>query len=70
MSCIKFYCLLHSCNEFNYEPYKKPINTGVVLNFRSCAPIQPKKTTVEGTVHCVFRSTSTWQKFDKAPKLR
>ena len=48
--------------------YKKPTNTRVVLKFRCCAPIQPKKNFVEGTVHRVFRSTSTRQNFDIALK--
>ena len=50
------------------ERYKKPTDTGVVLNFCSCAPIQIKKNIVEVTVHRVFRSTSTCQDFDRAPK--
>ena len=57
-----------SCKKINYEWYKKPTDTGVVLNFRSCAATQHKKNIVEGTVHRVFRSTSTWQNFDKALK--
>ena len=59
---------VNSCKEINCEWYKKPTDTGVVLNFRSCASIQHKKNIVEGTVHRVFRSTSTWQNFDKALK--
>ena len=38
------------------------------MNFGSCAPIQHKKNTVEGTVYRVFRSTSTWESFDEALK--
>ena len=54
---------VNSWKEINCEWYKKPNDTGVVLNFRSCAPIQHKKNIVEGTVHRVFKSTSTWQNF-------
>ena len=59
---------VNSCQEFSCKRYKKPTDTGVVLNFRSCEPIQHKKNIVEGTVHLAFRSTSTWQNFDKALK--
>ena len=59
---------VNSCKEINCEWYKKPTDTGVVLNFRSCAPIQHKKNIGEGTVHRVFRSTSTWQNCVKALK--
>ena len=57
---------INDCKEINYEWYEKPTDTGVVLNFRSCARIQHKKNTVEGNVHRVFRSTSIWQNVDKA----
>ena len=57
---------VNSCKEINCEWYKKPTDTKVVLNFRSCALIQHKKNIVEGNVHRVLRSTSTWQDFDKA----
>ena len=58
---------VNSCKK-NLEWYKKPTDTRVVLNFHSCAPIQHKKNIVERTVHRVFKSTSTWQNFDKALK--
>ena len=59
---------VNSCEEINCEWCKKPNDTGVILNFRNCAPIQHKKNIVEGTVHRIFRCTSTWQNFDKALK--
>ena len=59
---------VNSCKEINCEWYKKPADTGVVLNFHSWAPIQHKKNIVEGTVHRVFRSTSIWQNFNEALK--
>ena len=34
--------------------YQKPTDTGTILNFRSCAPLQYKKSVIEGTVHQVF----------------
>ena len=49
--------------------YQKPTDTGTILNFRSCAPLQYKRSVIEGTVHWVFRSTSTWEEYDKAMKI-
>ena len=49
--------------------YQKPTDTSTILNFRSCAPLQYKRSVIEGTVHRVFRSTSTWQEYDKAMKI-
>ena len=49
--------------------YQKPTDTGTILNFRSCAPLQYKRSVIEGTVHRVFRSTSTWEEYDKAMKI-
>ena len=49
--------------------YQKPTDTGTILNFRTCAPLQYKRSVNEGTVHRVFRSTSTWEEYDKAMKI-
>ena len=46
--------------------YQKPTDTGTILNYRSCAPTQYKRSVIQGTVHRVFRSTSSWEQFDKA----
>ena len=46
--------------------YHKPTDIGTILNFRGCAPLQYKRNVIEGTVHNVFRSTSTWEDFDQA----
>ena len=46
--------------------YQKPTDTGTILNFRGCAPLQYKSNVIEGTVHRVFRSTSRWKDFDQA----
>ena len=45
--------------------YQKPTDTGIILNFRSCAPLQHKNVT-QGTVHTVFNATSNWLAFDQA----
>ena len=49
--------------------YQKPNDAGTNLNFRSCALPQYKKSVIEGTVHGVLRSTSTWESFDKAKNI-
>ena len=46
--------------------YQKATDTGTILNYRSCAPTQYKRSVIQGTVHRVFRSKSSWEKFDKA----
>ena len=46
--------------------YQKPTDTGTILNFRGCAPLQYKRNVFEGTFHRFFRSTSTWEYFDQA----
>ena len=45
---------------------QKPTDTGTILNFRGCAPLQYKRNVIEGTVLRVFTSTSTWENFDQA----
>ena len=37
-----------------------------ILNYRSCASTQYNCSVIQGTVHRVFRSTSSWKQFDKA----
>ena len=46
--------------------YQKPTDTGTILNYRSCAPTQYKRSVIQGTVHRVFMSTSSLEQFDKA----
>ena len=31
--------------------YQKPTDTGTTLNYRSCAPLQQKKSIIQGTIH-------------------
>ena len=37
-----------------------------ILNYRSCASIQNKRSAIKGNVHRVPRSTSNWEQFYKA----
>ena len=46
--------------------YQKARDTGIILNYRSCAPTQYKRSVIQGTVHRVLRSASSWEQFDKA----
>ena len=46
--------------------YQKPTDTGIILNFRSCAALQHKKNVIQGAVHRVFNATSNWLSFDQA----
>ena len=46
--------------------YQKPSDTGMILNFPSCASLQHKKNVIQWTVHKVFNATSNWLAFDQA----
>ena len=46
--------------------YQKQTDTGTILNYRSCAPTQYKRSVIQGTVHRVVGSTPSWEQFDKA----
>ena len=47
------------------EWYSKPTDTGLTLGFHACAPKKYKRNIVQGTVHRIDHSTSTWEAFDK-----
>ena len=47
------------------EWYSKPKDTGLTLVFHACAPTKYKRNIVQGTVHRIDHSTSTWEAFDK-----
>ena len=46
--------------------YQKPSDTGTILNYRSYAPLQHKKSIIQGTIHRLFRATSNWKAFHEA----
>ena len=48
------------------EWYRKPSDTDVLLNYRSCAPLSFKRNLIQGTVHRIFNATSSWLAFDEA----
>ena len=41
-------------------------DTGTILNYRSCATLQHKKSIIQGTIHRLFRATSIWEAFHEA----
>ena len=45
---------------------QKPSDTGTILNCRSCAPLQHRKSIIQGTIHHLFRATSHWEAFHEA----
>ena len=53
----------------NCRWYQKPTDTGTIIFFISFAPLQYKRSVIEGNVHRVFRSTSTWEDYDKAMEI-
>ena len=42
---------------------QKPSVTGTILNYRSCAPLQNKKSIIQVRKHRRFRATSNWEAF-------
>ena len=46
--------------------YQKPSDTGKILNYRSCAPLQHKKSIIQGTIHRLFRATMNCEAFHEA----
>ena len=51
--------------------YNKPTDTGVQLNYHACAPTKYKRNIVEGSVHRIHHTTSTWEAFnDSIEKLK
>ena len=58
-----------SKSNITWQWYQKPTDTGLILNFRSCAPLQHKKNVIQGTVYRVFNDTSSWLAFDQALEI-
>ena len=54
------------CRGVTCSWYQKSTDTGTILNYRSCAPTQYKRSLIQGTKHRVFRSTFGWEQFGKA----
>ena len=69
LACLDLKISIDKNMKINCGWYQKPTDTGTILNFRSCAPLQYKRSVIEGTVCRVFRSTSTWEEYDKAVKF-
>ena len=46
--------------------YRKPSDTGLVLNFHAIAPACYKRSVIAGFVHRIYRSCSTWENFHQS----
>ena len=46
--------------------YQERSDTGIILNFGSCAPLQGKQNVIQGTVRMIFNAISNWLAFDQA----
>ena len=57
---------LSSTSNITCHWYQKPTETKIILNFRSCAPLQKKKNVIKGTFHRVFNATTNRLAFDQA----
>ena len=60
--------LEHIGNRVTSSWYKKPTDTGLCLNYRACAPKKYKRNLVEGTIHRINHTTSSWSAFDAGLK--
>ena len=49
---------LNEDRKIGYHWYQKSTDTGIILNFRSCAPLQHKRNVIQGTVHRISNSRS------------
>ena len=49
---------MSSKNNITCHWYQKPTDAGIIMNFRSCAPLQHKKNLIQGAVHRVFNAPS------------
>ena len=45
---------------------QKPSDTRTILNYSSCAPLQHKKSIIQGLVHRLFQGISNWESFHEA----
>ena len=59
---------LNKDRKISCHRYQKSTDTGIILNFCSCAPLQQKRNVIQGTVHRIFIVTSNWHSFDVALK--
>ena len=57
--------VLHTKGVLTTKWYRKPTDTGLMMNYHSLAPLKYKRSVVIGSVHRIFRACSTWQLFHK-----
>ena len=46
--------------------YRKPSDTGLILNYHAIAPVCYKRSVVSGFIHRIYRSCSSWQNFHES----
>ena len=66
LAFLDIYVNVSSKNNITCHWYQKPTDTGIILNFRRCAPLQHNKNVIQEAVHRVFNPTSNWLAFDQA----
>ena len=58
LAFLDSYVNVSSKNNITCHWYQKPTDTGIILNFRRCAPLQHNKNVIQEAVHRVFNATS------------
>ena len=58
--------VLNNEGKLSTKWYRKPTDTGLMMNFHSLAPTKYKKSVVIGTVHRIFRACSSWELFHES----
>ena len=59
-------CILHIGNTLASTWYCKPTDTGLIMNFHALAPTRYKRSVVEGFIHRIYRSCSSWVLFNES----
>ena len=52
-------------NKITCHWFQNPIDTGLILNFCSCAPLQHRKYLIQRTFQEVYNALSDWLAFDR-----
>ena len=53
----------HDTGRLESTWYRKPTDTGLIMNYHSLAPKRYKRSVVSGFIHRIYRSCSTWKLF-------
>ena len=58
--------ILNNQGKLSSRWFRKPSDTGLIMNFHSLAPVRYKRSVVVGCVHRIFNSCSTWELFHES----